>query len=582
MFDDEDVSPFFGYTPMTKMPSGGSPHPVSPGFGMTGRVGSGTFPSHQLPRPRGSYAQPGNFYGDQRAAQSLRGSRATVLDPSGRPIFPVPKVPKGLLAGDDPPAERNDRLMPAPFIDDVDIDNNWFSPFQPVWPFGPPYVNYPREWDYPVGVNLDYQPRRIALYEMLRALARSWGVLATVKEARIDEMVALKWKFVKDDGKGGKTQDDPRIRELADFFRKPDRKHPYPMWMRMIFRDRYEIDAASVYIWRNRAMNKPYALEPLDGATVKPLVDDSGRIPDFPNPAYQQIIKGLPMNNYTERELVYMPARPRTDLPIYGYSEVEQIMMEATEGVRKTLYMLNFWKEGTIPDVMLGVPENWTPEQIMMWQASFDALLSGNIELKSKIRFIPGGMKPFEMKGSAGELLKSDYDEWITRIICFAFRVMPKPFIREPVSRANAESEKEQITEQGLQSEMMWYSALINELVRVGWGWTDIRHQWDQDEEIAATDQATVDTMYLKVGKATINELRARDGQDPIEGGDVAMVYTGSGATPLAVLAAQTEMPHAGGASGGDDDEESPSGKGAEKAVAGLPFSKRGHRWRKY
>lgn len=581
MIEDDEVSSFYGYKPMAKLPSGGNPQPVNPGFGMTGQPGSGTFP-RQPQRPHGNYRQPGNFSGDRRAAQSLRGSRAMVIDPSGRPVYPVPKVPKGLLAGDDAPADRNDRMQPAPYIDDVDIDLNWFSPFQPVWPFGPPYVNYPREWDYPVGVNLDYMPRRFQLYEMLRTLARSWGVLATVKEARIDELVALGWKFVKLEDNGNATSDDPRVKELTEFFRKPDRKHAYPMWLRMILRDRYEIDAASVYIWRNRALNKPYALEPLDGATIKPLVDDSGRIPDFPNPAYQQIIKGLPMNNYTERELVYMPARPRTDLPIYGYSEVEQIMMEATEGVRKTLYMLNFWKEGTIPDVMLGVPDAWTPEQIATWQASFDALLSGNLELKSKIRFIPGGMKPFEMKGSAGELLKSDYDEWITRIICFAFRVMPKPFIKEPVSRANAESEKEQITEQGLQSEMLWIAALINEVVEKGWGYTDIRFQWNQDEEIAATDQATVDTTYLKVGKVTINELRARDGQDPIEGGDVAMVYTGSGAIPLKSLAEGAAIPQQQSGNGDGEDDDPDGDKGAEKAAAGSPFAKRGRRWRGY
>lgn len=577
--EKDDVSPFFGYVPMAKMPSGGNAQPVNPGFGMTGWPGSGTFP-RQMPRPGESYRRPGDFTGNQRAAQSLRGSRASVLDPSGQPIYPMPR---GLLAGDDYEAapDRNGREQPPPYIQDVDIDLNWFSPFQPVWPFGAPYVNYPREWDYPVGVNLDYMPRRFQQYEMLRTLARNWGVLATVKEARIDEMVALDWKFVVKDPVTGRTnKDDPRLPILTEFFRKPDRKHAYPMWMRMIYRDRYEIDAATAYIWMNRAQNKPYAIEPLDGATIKPLVDDSGRIPDFPNPAYQQIIKGLPMNNYTERELVYMPARPRTDLPIYGYSEVEQVMMEATEGVRKTLYMLNFWKEGTIPDVMLGVPEAWTPEQIAMWQASFDALLSGNLELKSKIRFIPGGMKPFEMKGSAGELLKSDYDEWITRIICFAFRVMPKPFIKEPVSRANAESEKEQITEQGLQAEMTWWAAFMDELVVKGWGWTDIRFVWDQDEEIAATDQATVDTAYAKIGKVTINELRARDGQDPVEGGDVAMVYTGSGAIPLKSLAEGAAIPQPGGGPNGQQDDD---GEGAEKAVAGTPFSKqRGRRWNRY
>lgn len=578
MFDDEpEVSEFFGSAPMSKMPSGGTPQPVSPGFGMSGQPGSGTFP-RQMSRPGGAYRRPGDFTGNQRTAQSLRGTRAAVLNPDGTHF----KMPAGLLAGDDGPApERNDRIQPEPYIDDVDIDSNWFSPFQPVWPFGPPYVNYPREWDYPVGVNLDYMPRRFQLCSMLRTLAQSWGVLAVEIEAKIDEVVALGWKFkLKDPTKAKQSDKDPRIKKLTKFFEKPDRKHAFPMWMRMIMRDRYQIDAASAYIWRNR-LGEPYAIEPLDGATIKPLIDDSGRIPDFPNPAYQQIIKGLPMNNYTERELIYMPARPRTEMPIYGYSEVEQIMMEATQGVRKTLYMLNFWTEGTIPDVMLGVPETWTPEQIAMWQASFDALMSGNTKLKSKIRFIPGGMKPFEMKGSAGEILKSDYDEWITRIICRALRTLPKPYIKEPGVRGPADTEKEQAKEQGLQAEMIWVKALIDDIVLKGWGWDDIGLSWEEDEDTDPVDRSILLTSYVKTGQLTVNESRAIRGLDPIEGGDIPMVYTGSGAMPLSVLAGQTEMPQAQGA-GGAGGDNSAGEEGAEKAAAGRPFGKRQSRWNRY
>jgi hypothetical protein len=406
-------------------------------------------------------------------------------------------------------------------------------------------------------------------------------------EGRIDELVALPWKFaLKNPPKGKKSEDDPRVKELTQFFLKPDRKIPYAMWMRMIFRDRYTIDAASAFIWKNRLQNKPYAIIALDGATVKPLVDDYGRIPDFPQPAYQQIVKGLPMDNYHERELLYMPARPRTDCPIFGFSEVEQIMMEATQVVRKGLYMLNFWKEGNVPDVMFGVPEGWTPEQIAIWQATFDAILSGNLKLKSKIRFIPSGMQPFEMKGSAGELLKSTYDEWMTRIVCRAFRTLPKPYIQEPASRSSVESEKQQIQQQGIEVEMVWWKSFMDALVQMGWGWDDLELVWNQDEEVDIVNQQTVLTGYVKTAQLTLNESRERQGLDPVEGGDVPMVYTSGGAIPFKVLAAQTEMPQAGGAGakGDEDGKSSANASGETEAgkAAGVPFGKRGKAWSKY
>jgi hypothetical protein len=556
--DLEETSTFTGYGTrprvedlFAKGPSGGTQSPISPGAGMSG-----------------PYRQPGNFKG------------RTVEGTPGRSGLRTITVPGNLLAGHDNSRPGNgDRTNPPDFIADVDIDGNFFSPFQPVYPFGPPNVNYPRTFDYPVGINLDIYPRRLAVMGMLRTLASASGVIASVLESRIDELVALSWKFqLKDSGMGVKSEDDPRIKDMTEFFKRPDRKTPYAMWMRSIYRDRYTIDAASAFVWKNKLGTKPYAIMALDGATIKPLVDDYGRIPDAPNPGYQQIIKGLPMNNFTEDELLYMPARPRTDFPIGGYSEIEQIMNEAIQMVKKSVYMTNFWTEGTIPDVMLGVPETWSPEQIAIWQASFDALMSGNLNKKSKIRFIPGGMEPFEMKGSAGELLKSEYDEWLTRIVCHAFRTLPKPFVKEPQSRASAEQEKEQIEEQGIQVEMIWWKAFMDRLITMGWGYTDIEFVFSYDDEVAATDQATIDNLYLRAGRETINEQRERSGQDPIVGGDVAMVYTGTGAMPLSVLAAQTALPTPAGAGGGDD---SGSGKGAGK-VADAPFTKAQRRWRRY
>src|SRR5258706_12461907 len=60
--------------------------------------------------------------------------------------------------------------MPPPEIEDVDLNSNWYSPFQPMWPFGPPYQTSPREWDYPVGYNLNYIQPRMDLIGMLRGM----------------------------------------------------------------------------------------------------------------------------------------------------------------------------------------------------------------------------------------------------------------------------------------------------------------------------------------------------------------------------------------------------------------------------
>ena len=62
--------------------------------------------------------------------------------------------------------------------------------------------------------------------------------------------------------------------------------------------------------------------------------------------------------------------------------------------IRRELYQLDYYTEGTIPDMIVTVPKEWTPNQVNEFQATFDFLLEGNAALKSKVRFMPGDMKP--------------------------------------------------------------------------------------------------------------------------------------------------------------------------------------------
>ena len=51
------------------------------------------------------------------------------------------------------------------------------------------------------------------------------------------------------------------------------------------------IDAATLYPRYNRG-GSLYALDVIDGATIKVLIDENGRTPAPPDPAYQQILHG--------------------------------------------------------------------------------------------------------------------------------------------------------------------------------------------------------------------------------------------------------------------------------------------------
>jgi HK97 family phage portal protein len=415
-------------------------------------------------------------------------------------------------------------IQPPNEINDVDINLNWFSPFQPITPFGPPYVDSPREFDYEVGYNLQYVPARIQLFGALQAMS-TWGILRGLIERRKDRFLRQPWE-IRLIGKEGVH--DPRIDELNKFFRKPDGKNRFSKWARLLLEDLLVIDAPSIFLPQTRG-GKPLRAEILQGDSIFPLIDDLGRRPDYPQPAFQQRVKGLPMVNLNEREMIYAPMRPRPQMPIYGYSPVEQVQQEILLGIRRTVYQNNFYTEGSMPETIIGVPEAWTPQQIANFQGFFDALLAGNQHDKSKVRFVPGGMKPYDIKNANGESLKCEIDEWVARICCFAFSESPEPFIRM-MNRSTAETADEASEEVALQPLNQWFTEeVMNEIIQDRFGYDDMEFAIKSARQVDPKLQAETHVTKVNAGLMTRNEARKEDNLPPVEGGDELTVTTSKG-----------------------------------------------------
>lgn len=476
-----------------------------------------------------------------KAPRLKPGAVQTALVPmGGRGRGESPGDPYGWRGGQDSQYREGRAFTPPAVLRDVDEGTNFFSPAQPLAPFAPPGGNYARAWDYPVGINLDTQPRRFALMRQLRLMSQSWGLLRAVIETRKDQILSIPWDIRGREG----TEGGARAEALKRFFRRPDGKNRFSQWARLLLEDLFVIDAPCLYIWRNRT-GAVHAIEVIDGATILPLVDDAGRRPDWPSAAFQQIIKGLPAIDLTERELIYAPMRKRPELPVYGYSPVEQIYLEATEGIRRTLYQLDFWTEGSLPELMIGVPDGWTPQQIAMFQAGFDALMQGNAALKSRVRFVPGGMKPFDIKNANGEALKSDYDEWLARIVCYAFSVNPQPFVRE-MNRATAQVADAAAREEGTQALQAWFKGeIMDPLIQEVFGAEGFEFVWRGKPEADPMAEAELAQIHVRNGIRSVNEVRAEIGLAPAPGGEALCVYTAGGAMPLGAVPLGTVTPGA-------------------------------------
>jgi hypothetical protein len=194
-----------------------------------------------------------------------------------------------------------------------------------------------------------------------------------------------------------------------------------------------------------------YSLDIVDGATIKRVIDERGRTPEPPYVAYQQIIKGIPATDYSRDQLIYRPRNIRS-WKLYGYSPVEQVIMTVNIAIRRQLHQLQYYTEGTMPDTLIGVPLEWSAAQIKDFQGYFDALLSGDTGMRRKAKFVPGGMEPYATRESP---LKDEYDDWIARVICYAFSISHDAFVKM-MNRATAEVSKDSSLEQGLAVLKQW------------------------------------------------------------------------------------------------------------------------------
>lgn len=426
------------------------------------------------------------------------------------------------------------RLVPGAVAlpDAQGMGATWFGPLTPPNPIAPPEVAG-RELDYPAGYNLNLQPRAYSKisFEDLRGLADGFDLLRTVIETRKDQMERLKWGIKPKLGPDGKPvckPTDPRIKKVQKFFEKPSSEHSWGTWLRMLLEDLLVIDAPSIWKKRTRG-GQLFSLEPIDGGTIKRVIDDFGRTPQPPYPAYQQILKGLPAVNYTTKDLTYAPRNVRSH-KIYGYSPVEQIIITVNIALRRQVFQLQYYTEGNVPEALIGTPDTWSPENIESFQKIWDSYFEGNTASRRHAKFVPGGVAKTFIPTKEPEL-KNVFDEWLARIVCFAFSIAPTAFIAQ-VNRATAQTAQQTAQEEGLAPLQLWVKHLIDAIIVEEYGYDDLEFAWADDQEVDPAQQSIVLTTYAKAGVMSINEVREAIGLDPVKDNPAAeqpMVLSGTG-----------------------------------------------------
>lgn len=407
----------------------------------------------------------------------------------------------------------------------------WMAPLNPLQSSAPLDVKG-RSFDYPVGFNITTNNNRLgeASYVELRNLARMCDLVTLAMETRKDQLEQGSWDWkLKGDRSGMKSKTDPRIKELRDFFAFPDKRLTTNRWVRKLMDDLLICDAPCVWIQKDR-LGKPLQMRVVDTATIKPLINPDGELPlPSEGPAFQQWLKGVPAGLYKSDEMVWHPRNPRPD-KLFGFSPVQQVYITVNTAIRRQLLVLAGYTDGTIPEAIVPVPENWKQNEIVEFQIYWDELLRGDYGEQRKFRFVPNGMDKAVFTKKWDD--KNEYDEWLARVIMFCFSLPATPFIKQ-VSRANAATTQDAATDEGQVPLINYWKEFFNLLNWRFFGYTDIESVFHVEETSDELTRAQADKIRTESGHISIDELRVEDlGLEPIGQGHAVMV-PGVGLVPI-------------------------------------------------
>jgi 8-oxo-dGTP pyrophosphatase MutT (NUDIX family) len=312
------------------------------------------------------------------------------------------------------------------------------GPGRPLQPsFG--YSTRPRSTDYPTSVNISTRNRsqwgRVP-FETLRAVIGAYDVARMCINHKIDEIRSMELMFQPADRVDDDVED--AIDAAKAVLAYPDRELPYESWFSKWMEGAQKFDAAPLY--RRRDYNGDIiGLEVVDGTTVYPYIDENGRRPAAPAPAWNQIVHGTVAGWFTTEDLIYVPFRPQDDSP-FGLAPIESILLTANTDVRFQWHFLQMFTDGNVPAGFMEVPPDISdPDQVAEWQDYYDATVTGDQAKLHQIIAVPHDSKFTQTRPAAFD---PKFPEWLMKRTCAAYGVVPQDLgLVSDVNRANGETQ---------------------------------------------------------------------------------------------------------------------------------------------
>jgi hypothetical protein len=380
-------------------------------------------------------------------------------------------------------------------------------------------------------------------FDMMRAMVDQTPILSAVILTRIRQV--QRFCRQQESGKGPgfeirrrdadklKADDKGTITALQDFFtncgaesnprqRARLRRDNFTSFMVKLTRDTLTMDSAPIETEYKR--NKSLGMDGIyavDGATIR-LCTELGYQGDDDIRALQ-VVQGQLRTAYTFDDLIYQPRNPRTDVSVggYGMSETELLIKTITYLLNAMTYNGKFFDSNSIPKGLLHLSGGYDQKDLNAFRRQWNSWVKGinnSWALPVMISKDQESKASFEKFGvDVDEMMFGKWMSFLTSIVCAIYGIAPDEINMESfkttaggLNGTDTEEKLAHSSDKGLVPVLRYFEDTFSDYIvsdfsdKYVFRWTGLD---EEDEKQKFERQKLV---------LTVNELRARDGDEPI------------------------------------------------------------------
>ena len=368
---------------------------------------------------------------------------------------------------------------------------------------------------YPFSGYLNRKDSLSVTFDTLKIFSVNYDVARACINHRKRQIENLEWNIIPKDDDVDPKQFKNQIQQITDFFETPAHMLDFRGFIDRVIEDMLVYDG--ICLWKDKTYGGGLVeLLPVDAATMRIRIGEDGSLPEAPEPAYQQIIKGTVKGDYDVDQMIYAIVNPRNSTP-YGLSPLESLVIGVDAALKAQMYNSNMLSEGSIPEGFYGVPTTWTPDQIKDYQVWFDSMMAGNSRFNSRIKFMPGGTGVGYVPTKKPEDMRYlEMEKWLLMKTCALFDVQPQDigFLAD-TNYSTSETQTKLGNQRGLIPTATYLKKLFTKIIKEDFNMPELKFEWIGLQVTDDAFELERDQAMITLGAMTIDELRVEQGKKP-------------------------------------------------------------------